>query len=115
MNEKKEKSGLAPAVKAAVGDLVAYVPDSVISRTLVKNDAGNVTLFAFAKGQGLSKHSAPFDALVHVVEGAVTITLGEEDYSLRGGDMILMPADVPHALRADENFKMLLVMLKGRG
>lgn len=110
---KKEISGLQPATKVIAADLSAYAPDSVVSRTIIKNEAGNVTSFAFAKGQGLSKHSAPFDALVHVLEGSVTITLGEEDFLLRGGEMILMPANVPHALHAEENFKMLLVMLKG--
>ncbi|GAB4291087.1 MAG: cupin domain-containing protein [Myxococcota bacterium] len=92
--------------------LVANVSDSIVSRTILKNTAGNVTLFAFAKGQGLSKHTAPFDALVYICEGEATVTIGESDSELKEGEAIIMPANIPHALNAKSNFKMLLVMIK---
>jgi quercetin dioxygenase-like cupin family protein len=93
-------------------DLVAYQAGAVVSREIVKKKAGSVTAFAFDKDQGLSEHTAPFDALVHVLDGAAEITIGGESHSVKRGEMILMPANVPHALKAVEQFKMLLVMLR---
>jgi len=95
-----------------VADLVAYQSGSVVSRTIVKNAAGTVTVFAFDEGQGLSEHTAAFAALVHVLGGEVEITIGGTPHRLRDGDGILMPANVPHALSAVTRFKMLLTMLK---
>jgi quercetin dioxygenase-like cupin family protein len=91
---------------------INYSTDSVVSKTLVKQPTGTVTLFAFDKGQALSKHTAPFDALVQVLDGSVNITIGDEDFALNPGDAILMPANVPHALEAVARFKMLLTMIK---
>jgi quercetin dioxygenase-like cupin family protein len=92
-------------------DLVAYQAGSVVSREIVKKKTGSVTAFAFDKDQGLSEHTAPFDALVHVLDGTAEISISGTPHKLSQGEMILMPANVPHALRAIERFKMLLVML----
>ena len=86
----------------------------MVSRTLIKNTAGTVTLFAFGAGQGLSTHSAPFDALVQVLSGQARVTIDGQDHDLHAGQAILMPADIPHALHATADFRMLLVMVKGR-
>jgi quercetin dioxygenase-like cupin family protein len=100
-----------PAVNRVV-DMVAYQDGAVVSRIVVKRETGNVTLFAFDAGQELSEHTAPFDALVHVVEGDVTVTISGRPYRLGAGDMILMPAHEPHALKALARFKMLLTMIR---
>ena len=86
----------------------------LVSRTLVQNEAGSVTAFAFAAGQGLSEHTAPFDALVQVLDGAAGITISGRSQRVAAGGMILMPAHEPHALKAQERFKMLLTMLRGQ-
>ncbi len=96
-------------------DLVAYQAGSVVSREVVKKKTGSVTLFAFDEDQGLSEHTAPFDALVHVLDGVVDVTIGGESHRLGSGEMILMPAHVPHALKAVERFKMILVMIRESG
>lgn len=93
-------------------DLVAYQADAVVSREIVKKKTGSVTAFAFDKGQGLSEHTAPFDALVHVLDGVAEITIGGKPRRVAQGELILMPANVPHALKAVERFKMLLVMIR---
>ena len=93
-------------------DLVAYQVGAVVSREIVKKKTGSVTAFAFDKGQGLSEHTAPFDALVHVIDGQAEITIGGEPHLVNQGEMILMPANVPHALKAIGPFKMLLVMIR---
>ncbi len=93
-------------------DLVAYQPGAVVSREILKKSTGSVTLFAFDQGQGLSEHTAKFDALVHVLEGAAEITLAGVPHRLGANGMLLMPANVPHALKALERFKMLLVMIR---
>ena len=94
-------------------DLVAYAEGAVVSRTIIENCGGTVTLFAFADGEGLSEHAAPFDALVNVLDGEVKITIGGKPYHLKGGESIVMPANIPHALAAVTAFKMMLVMIKG--
>jgi quercetin dioxygenase-like cupin family protein len=91
---------------------VAYAADSVVSKTLLKKESGNVTLFSFDQGQGLSEHTAPFDAMVQILDGSAQIRIGEEQKTVAAGEMIVMPANVPHALQAKERFKMLLVMIK---
>ena len=85
---------------------------SVVSKTIVNQTTGTVTLFAFDAGQTLSEHTAPYDALVHIIEGKAEVTLGGVPYTLFSGDVILMPANVPHALKAIEAYKMLLTMIK---
>ncbi len=107
-------SSLLPSHVVDLADLAEIAPDSVHSRTLVSNDSGTVTLFGFGRGQGLSTHSAPFDALVQIISGQARVTIDDQDHELRSGQAILMPADIPHALHAITDFKMLLVMIKGR-
>jgi len=92
---------------------VAYSMQSVISRQVIKNEKGSVTLFAFDKGEGLSEHSAPFDAMVLILDGKAEITIGGKPNALQAGEAIIMPANIPHALKAIERFKMMLVMIRG--
>jgi len=93
---------------------VNYSTDSVVSKTLLKGESGNLTLFSFDKGQGLSEHSAPFDASVMILDGEVEITIGGKVNHLQKGDFIIMPANIPHALKGIEQFKMLLIMIKNK-
>ncbi len=93
-------------------DLVAYQEGSVVSKTLIEKKSGTVTLFAFAPGQGLSEHTAPFDAMVCVLDGAAEITISGNPLVVRKGGMIIMPANKPHALKAVEQFKMMLIMIR---
>jgi quercetin dioxygenase-like cupin family protein len=93
-------------------DLIAYQQGAVVSRTLLKRSAGTVTLFAFDQGQGLSEHTAPFDGLVHVLDGDAEITIAGQAHQLSAGEMILMPAHQPHALTARTAFTMLLTMIR---
>lgn len=93
-------------------DLVSYQEGAVVSRIIVKRDTGNVTLFAFDAGQELSEHTAPFDALVQILEGEAAITIAGRPHRVRTGEMILMPAQQPHALKAVSRFKMLLTMIR---
>jgi len=92
--------------------LVAYQKDAVVSSEIVKKETGTVTIFAFDRGQGLSEHTAPFDAFVYLPEGRAEITIAGAPHLLGQGDMIVMPAHVPHAVKAIESFKMLLVMIR---
>ena len=92
---------------------IDYASNSVVSKRVLEQKTGNITLFAFDKGQKLSEHSAPFDAMVQVVEGQVEITIDKKPYILKEGETIIMPANIPHALLAVEKFKMLLTMIKG--
>ena len=92
-------------------DLVAYQKGSVVSKTLIERKTGTVTLFAFDKGQALSEHTAPFDALVCVLDGAAEITIAGVAVLAGAGEMLVMPANVPHALKAVEPFKMMLTMI----
>lgn len=98
---------------ADLAGLVEYQPGSVVSREVVKRPTGTVTVFAFDKGQGLSEHTAPFDALVLVLDGEAEISLAGTPQRVRKGEMLIMPAGVPHALSAVERYKMLLVMIRG--
>ncbi len=100
------------AEKINFNELVSYAAGSVVSKQIIKKESGNVTLFAFDKGEGLSEHTAPFDALVQVLDGKVEILIGGQPYILNNGESIVMPAGIPHALKAIEQFKMLLTMIK---
>ncbi len=93
-------------------DLVSYQNGSVVSKTLIERKTGTVTLFAFDKGQALSEHTAPFDALVCVLDGAAEVTIAGRAVSVKTGEMLVMPAGVPHALKAAEPFKMMLTMIR---
>lgn len=92
--------------------MLDYQESSVVSRTLVNKDVGTVTLFSFDKGEGLSEHTAPFDALVYVFDGEAEIIISNEKFNLKKGQIIIMPANEPHALNAPEKFKMMLIMIK---
>ena len=100
------------AEKMQVAGLADYQQGSVVSRTLVDKKTGTVTFFAFDAGQGLSEHTAPFDAMVQVVDGEAEITIAGTAHTVRAGEMIVMPAGAPHALRAVTRFKMLLTMIR---
>jgi len=93
-------------------DLVDYQDGAIVSKEVIKKDKGTVTLFAFDKGQGLSEHTAPFDALVYVFDGRAEVMISGKPSALQLGDIIIMPANEPHALKAVERFKMLLVLIR---
>jgi quercetin dioxygenase-like cupin family protein len=93
-------------------DMVDYQKEAVVSKTIIEKKTGTVTLFAFDQGQGLSEHTAPFDALVQVLDGEVEIKISGNPFHLKQGEMIIMPANKPHALKAVRQFKMLLTMIK---
>jgi len=112
MSENDAKGTLPVGEAVDLAGLVDYAAGSIVSRTLAENDAGTVTLFAFDDGQSLSEHTAPFDALVQILDGRGELTIGGESVPAKAGQVVLMPADVPHALRADGPFKMLLTMLR---
>ena len=94
-------------------DMVVYQEGSVVSRTVIDRPAGTVTLFAFDAGQGLSEHTAPFDAMVNVIDGEAEVSISGTPHKVAAGESIIMPANEPHELRAHQGFKMLLVMVKG--
>lgn len=109
-HQEQESSGFE---KGNVQELVSYQTGSVVSREVVASKTGTVTAFAFDEGQGLSEHTAPFDALVHVIDGEAEISIDGKPNRLGKDDLILLPAGIPHALRAIARFKMLLVMIRG--
>ena len=111
-DETAGKSGLESSRAFDLAQLVQYGDGSVVSRTLIENDAGTVTLFAFDAGQSLSEHTTPFDAFVQVVDGAAEFTIGGDVCKLKSGQIVLMPANIPHGVRAISRFKMLLTMLR---
>jgi quercetin dioxygenase-like cupin family protein len=104
--------GLSGAEVAKAEELVNYQDGSVVSREIVKKPTGNVTIFAFDEGQGLSEHTAPYDALVHVLEGEAEVSIAGKLHRLQSDEMILMPANQPHALKALKRFKMILTMIR---
>jgi quercetin dioxygenase-like cupin family protein len=97
----------------ALADLVSYEEGRVESRTISQTESVTITLFAFWKGEGLSSHSAPGDALVHVLDGTGLITIGDTKVNVAAGEVVVMPSDIPHAVDAEENFKMLITLVKG--
>jgi quercetin dioxygenase-like cupin family protein len=108
----RTKGEIVPAEADRLVELASYQQGSVVSRVLIRRSTGNVTLFAFDEGQELSEHTAPFDAFVHVLEGTAEIVIDGERFELGAGEVILMPANRPHALRAISKFKMLLIMIR---
>jgi quercetin dioxygenase-like cupin family protein len=109
----KTAPGRPPHSEAlGLAELVDYQQGSIVSRTLTDRKTGTITAFAFAAGQGLSEHSAPFDAFVQVLEGELELTIGGRPVVARVGELVVMPADVPHALRATADAKMLLTMIR---
>jgi len=111
-SEKETGAGKFLAQVARMVDLVDYQEGSVVSRTLVDKKAGTVTLFAFWEGQGLSEHTAPFDAMVYLLDGEGEVVISGKSLRLEQGEMVVMPANEPHALQAVKNFKMMLVMIR---
>jgi quercetin dioxygenase-like cupin family protein len=111
---KKNRAGEESLVGQVVtlADLLAYQKGAVVSRTLIERKTGTVTLFAFDEGQGLSEHTAPFDAMVHVLDGEAEITISGTAHHVKKGHMLIMPANQPHALKALAPFKMLLTMIR---
>lgn len=114
MSEKAAtpSTGFARGRKTAALDLVGYQEGSVVSREILRKSTGNVTVFAFDENEALSEHTAPFDALVQVIEGTVDISIAGQPHRLCAGEMILMPAGEPHALKAVSRFKMILTMIR---
>jgi quercetin dioxygenase-like cupin family protein len=111
-NRKEVGGGQAGPQVTRLAETIDYQAGSVVSREIVKGKTGTVTLFAFDEGQGLSEHTTPFDALVYIADGEAEITISSRPYRLTSGDMIVMPANEPHALSAVRKFKMLLVMIR---
>lgn len=105
------KNELKPMVLA---DMAEYQEGAIVSKTIIEKNTGTVTLFAFDQGQGLSEHTAPFDAMVQVLDGEVEISISGTPYHLVQGEMIIMPANEPHALKAVKRFKMLLTLIRSK-
>ncbi len=110
MKENNKTDIIAKAIN--MGEMLSYQQSAVVSRTIIKKDNGTITIFAFDKGEGLSEHKAPYDALVYIIEGEAEITISGNSNPVKSGEMIIMPANKPHSLKATTNFKMLLVMIK---
>jgi quercetin dioxygenase-like cupin family protein len=106
-----ENESAAPTVMS-LETLISYQEGSIVSRQIIKKETGNITLFAFAVGQGLTEHTSSFDALVQVLEGEAEVTISKKPFRLKAGDVILMPAQHPHALKAVKPFKMMLTMIR---
>jgi quercetin dioxygenase-like cupin family protein len=106
----QQQNLLSQAIK--LSDLTAYQKNTIVSRTVINKKSGTITFFAFDKGQSLSEHIAPFDALVYAADGEVEIMISGKKYNLKKGEMIIMPAGAPHSLKAIKKFKMLLIMIK---
>lgn len=104
--------GVKTAKVMRVAGFVEYQVDSIVSRTIIDKKAGTTTFFAFDQGQGLSEHVAPYDALVNILDGEAEVTISRKPFILKAGEMIILPAKKPHALKAIAKFKMMLVMIK---
>lgn len=115
MADKAQKNGVLPDCLGKgrkLNDLVDYSADSVVSKTIVDKHTGTITLFSFDKGQSLSEHTSPYDAVVQVLDGKASLTIGGEIQHVSAGEIIVMPANVAHAVDAEEKFKMLLTMIR---
>ncbi len=112
--EEEQDEGLVHSTAVNLAKDVEYSKGSVVSKTLVDKKAGTITLFSFDAGQGLSEHSAPYDAFIQVLDGEAEITIGGKPHLVKANEAILMPADVPHAVRAVKKFKMLLTMIRSK-
>jgi len=111
--EHNNTANLPPAEAVRLEQLIEYSSNSIVSREIMKSKTGTLTVFAFDSGQGLSEHSAPFDAIVLVLDGEAEIIIGGKSIMTRAGESVLMPANVPHAVNATAKFKMLLTMIRG--
>lgn len=99
---------------AAIEPLITYAADSIVSKTLIDKPAGTITLFAFDRGQRLSEHTAPYDAVVQILDGQGVITINGKDHTVPKGEVVIMPSNIPHAVRAEQRFKMLLTMIRSK-
>jgi quercetin dioxygenase-like cupin family protein len=106
------ENNISPSTAIPLSVAIQYQTGSVVSKEIVRKDTGTVTLFAFDQGQGLSEHTAPFDALVYILDGEAKITISGNPVQVKAGELIIMPANEPHALQAVQKFKMLLVMIR---
>ncbi len=113
-SEEKKTSVLEACLARAqnLAELIDYAADAIVSKTILDKPAGTITLFAFDKGQRLSEHQAPYDAVVQVVDGKGVIMIAGEDKEVGAGEIIIMPGNVPHAVTAAQKFKMLLTMIR---
>jgi quercetin dioxygenase-like cupin family protein len=109
--QKKEKGNIL-GEQFVVNDLIAYQEGAVVSRTLIDKKVGTVTIFAFDEGQGLSEHTAPFDAMAQILDGQAEIKISGKPFHLKTGEMVVMPSNQPHSLRAITAFKMMLIMIR---
>ena len=115
MSEKAEKANVLSdclGKAQSLPDLVEYSKDSIVSKTILNKSIGTITLFAFDQGQALSEHTSPYDAVIQVLDGTARMTIGTEDNTVTQGQIIVMPANVPHAVDAESQFKMLLTMIR---
>lgn len=109
----KSMSSIVEAAKTFIAaDSIEYADGSVVSKTIIKKQTGNITLFAFDKGEGLAEHRTPHEALVQILDGEAEIIIGGISNRVKNGQCIILPADIPHALKANERFKMMLIMIK---
>jgi len=95
-------------------DSVEYASGGILSKTVLKKETGNISLFSFAKGEALSEHTAPFDAMIQVIDGTGEIIIGGKPFTLKSGEVIIMPANIPHSVKAVDKFKMVLTMIKSK-
>jgi quercetin dioxygenase-like cupin family protein len=112
MSKVQEQKTSEKFIGGSAPDLVGYQPGAIVSREILKKKSGSVTVFAFDKDQGLSEHAAPFDAIVQILDGVAEVTIGGTPHLLVKDELILMPANVPHAIKAPDRFKMMLVMIR---
>ena len=112
LNGYRDKTTMNLNKSNQIASLIEYQKDAVVSKTIIKKEKGTITVFAFDKEQGLSEHTAPFDALVQVLDGKADVIIDSESNIVLAGEMIIMPANKPHALKAIEKFKMMLVMIR---
>ena len=114
-SRERRKTALEAGMAMPLPAAIEYAEKSVVSRTLIDKKAGSLTLFAFDKDEGLSEHTSPYDAVVHVLEGRAELIIGGRSVLAAAGGLVIMPANVPHALRAKSRFKMLLTMIRDKG
>jgi quercetin dioxygenase-like cupin family protein len=112
MNEKKHVPESCVGKPVVLADMIDYADGSIVSKTLIDKTVGTITLFAFDRGQKLSEHTAPYDAVVQIIDGSADITIGGKLETVCAGQLIVMPANIPHAVAAKEQFKMMLVMIQ---
>jgi len=112
LQQEDKKKGFVKAQAAKLVDLAGYQEDSIVSRTIIDRSTGTVTFFAFDEGQDLSEHTAPYDALVHILDGEADVTISERTVRVKAGEIIIIPAEIPHSLKAAKKFKMLLTMIR---